>query len=331
MPFARAGYHVTRSGRDLEVDLALTRLAFRGRNAALCVVTDVTGVAELERRFRLLVEHSADGITLVGEGGIVRYMSPGAERILGLEPGALLGTRALDNLHPDDDVTTPLKPGDTVVYTPRVRHTDGSWRWIESVATNLTHDPAVRAIVVNTRDITARHDAVLLMRRSEENFRRLIEGVPVAMFVHHDGVFVYVNPAAVAMLGYAQSSDLIGHSVLDFVHPDDHEMARRRIALPAFEGVSPRAEARMLRGDGSLAFCEGQGLDARLRRQAVVRRTRARHHRAPRAVREDGARRSHVVGRNARRGCRARDQQPACLCDEEHGAARTGAAEVARR
>jgi diguanylate cyclase (GGDEF)-like protein len=38
----------------------------------------------------------------------------------------------------------------------RVEHADGSWRWIEVVAKNLTDDPAVGGLVVNYRDITTR-------------------------------------------------------------------------------------------------------------------------------------------------------------------------------
>ena len=36
----------------------------------------------------------------------------------------------------------------------RVKHADGSWRWIEAVGKNLLDDPAVGGVVVNYRDIT---------------------------------------------------------------------------------------------------------------------------------------------------------------------------------
>ena len=247
--------HVTKSGAAIGVEVALTELSFRGRPAVLGVVTEVP--IDPDRRFRLLVEHSADGISLLGADGIVTYMSPGAERILGLEPGELVGTPARANMHPEDEIgATGPRPGETKVVTNRARHRDGSYRWIESISTNLTHDPAVRAIVANFRDITTRHDAELLMRRSEENFRRLIERSPSATFVHRDGRFLYVNPAAVAMLGYQHQTDLIGHDVLELIHPGDHELARDRLSRTAID--SAPAEARMIRADGSVAILEGQ-------------------------------------------------------------------------
>src|SRR5439155_13893630 len=47
----------------------------------------------------------------------------------------------------------------------RLRHKDGSWRWVDAVGTNLLDEPSVRAIVVNHRDVTAQKEAD---RRKEE-------------------------------------------------------------------------------------------------------------------------------------------------------------------
>jgi len=41
----------------------------------------------------------------------------------------------------------------------RVRHAEGGYRWIEAVANNLSLDPAVGGIVVNSRDVTERKRA----------------------------------------------------------------------------------------------------------------------------------------------------------------------------
>jgi hypothetical protein len=43
-----------------------------------------------------------------------------------------------------------------VVIDARLRHKDGSWRWVEGRVTNLLENPAVRAVVSNFRDITER-------------------------------------------------------------------------------------------------------------------------------------------------------------------------------
>ena len=47
-------------------------------------------------------------------------------------------------------------PGGTAEFAFRVRHGDGTWRWLEGIATNLLDDPAVQGVVINARDVTER-------------------------------------------------------------------------------------------------------------------------------------------------------------------------------
>ena len=42
-------------------------------------------------------------------------------------------------------------PGRSVKAELRVRRADGTWRWLESVATNMFDEPSVRAIVRTSR------------------------------------------------------------------------------------------------------------------------------------------------------------------------------------
>ncbi len=118
-----------------------------------------------ERRFRALIEHNADGIALIDLTGTVRYVSPAAEHILGFALTDFPDADALAFVHPHDreDVLktlTMLQTGATTATIElRLRHRDGTWRWVEAVLSNLIAEPAVGAIVVNYRDITARRTA----------------------------------------------------------------------------------------------------------------------------------------------------------------------------
>jgi diguanylate cyclase (GGDEF)-like protein/PAS domain S-box-containing protein len=117
-----------------------------------------------EQRFRALIEHATDGIALFDEGGRLTYVAPSFARILGHGPeDAAVG---LDLVHPDDraavrQVAASLRTrsGESLALEHRVRHADGSWRWIEATATNLLGEPAVEAVVANFRDVTERHAA----------------------------------------------------------------------------------------------------------------------------------------------------------------------------
>jgi signal transduction histidine kinase len=57
----------------------------------------------------------------------------------------------------------------------RIRNANGSWRYLEAVAENLLGDPAVRGVVVNSRDITKRIETEKELQRSLEVLLALYE------------------------------------------------------------------------------------------------------------------------------------------------------------
>ena len=256
-----AARHRTKSGRILDVEVDIARIQFGGRDASYVIITDVTNVREIERRLRMFIEHSHEGMSMSGLDGNTIYMSPGGERMLGLTRGQQIGRPGIELMHPDDVAKfEPIPPGKTRVHRVRARHADGTWRWIESSATNLTHDPAVKAWVSNFRDVTARVEAEEALRRSEANFRVLAERAPTAIFVHRDGMIVYMNPTGIAMLGYDRAEEIVGTPVTDIVHPDDLASVRARITHTARHGGGAPGEARMRKRDGSWVVADGEGI-----------------------------------------------------------------------
>jgi diguanylate cyclase (GGDEF)-like protein/PAS domain S-box-containing protein len=133
----------------------------------------VAALSQSEERFRSLVQNGSDLIVLLTADGIVRYVSPSVERLLGYRPEELLGTNGFSWIHPDDvaevqrgfirRLTEPDAP--RLMGDFRVRHRDGSWRAMDMLSSNLVDNPSVRGIVVNMRDITER-------RKMEEQLKR---------------------------------------------------------------------------------------------------------------------------------------------------------------
>lgn len=123
-------------------------------------------VAASERRFRALIERSADACVLLNAAGVVQYVSPSITRLLGYAPDALIGTSTFDLIHPDDVALMQqvfgrivATPGATETAEYRLRGKDGLWRWFEGTGTNLLDEPSVQAIVGNFHDITDRHES----------------------------------------------------------------------------------------------------------------------------------------------------------------------------
>jgi diguanylate cyclase (GGDEF)-like protein/PAS domain S-box-containing protein len=147
-----------------------TRMALETFAGELGIALESAGLAaRLARRdvdawYRSLIDNAADAITVLERDGTIRYQTPSIEDILGFPPEALAGTKLVDAVHPDDREWVRAqfdrirrRPGaadGSVVM--RWRHRDGSYRSVESRAANLLGDPAVKGIVVNSRDVTDR-------------------------------------------------------------------------------------------------------------------------------------------------------------------------------
>lgn len=114
-----------------------------------------------ERRFHALIEHSLDAIALIDGTSKITYMSASTESVLGYKPNELVGTEGLAIVHKDYRENTKnilidlvSVPGKTVSLETVVKKKSGHLIWVEARLTNLLHDPAIGAIVVNFRDIT---------------------------------------------------------------------------------------------------------------------------------------------------------------------------------
>lgn len=216
-----------KDGRPIEVEGV--SIVLRGQDGEIsgyvAVNRDVTErrraeerLRSQEARFRALIEGSADALVLLDRDGEATYVSPSVERILGFSPRELERTGLrLDLLHPDDrtlfqgDLQESFaKPRQPVRATYRVRHRNGSWRWVEASITNLLDNPVVEAIVCHVQDVTERAEAAERQTASESRYRLLFDANPVPMWVfdRETLVFLDVNEAAIRHYGFSREEFL---------------------------------------------------------------------------------------------------------------------------
>ncbi len=143
---------------------------------AACHSRDITEKIKAERqviviakRFRALVENSADAVAILSPDGSASYVSPSIQKVLGYTEEEGMNLNMFTIMHPDDVATVepawlqmlagrgPPVP----VITCRIWHKNGTWRWMEGILTNLMLDSSINGIVNNFRDITEKKLAAL--------------------------------------------------------------------------------------------------------------------------------------------------------------------------
>ncbi len=105
--------------------------------------------------------------------------------------------------------------------------------------------------------ITERELSEAALRESEERYRKLVEFSPYAIAIHSQGKIVFINVAGAKLVGAVNPEQLIGKSVMDFVHPDYQEIVRERIRLMREEGKNVSStEEKFIKLDGSVIDVE---------------------------------------------------------------------------
>jgi diguanylate cyclase (GGDEF)-like protein/PAS domain S-box-containing protein len=111
--------------------------------------------------FRSLVQHSSDVTLVLGADRRIRYASPASSRVLGVDPDQLIGTCLAAHAAPADRplldalfARLAATPGVHADAQLRVRHADGTLRWLDIVGADRSDNPGVHGIVLNARDIT---------------------------------------------------------------------------------------------------------------------------------------------------------------------------------
>src|SRR5690606_29861272 len=130
-------------------------------NTLIC--TDINASKRSEARFRALVEHAGDIISLTDISARFRFTSPAMEKVLGYTQSELLQKSFFQLVH-SDSLEKFKETFEYLVKNPEQLisgefgfiHKDGHDVWLEGKMVNMLTDGNVHAIVSNLRDITER-------------------------------------------------------------------------------------------------------------------------------------------------------------------------------
>lgn len=98
------------------------------------------------------------------------------------------------------------------------------------------------------------------LRESEERYRHLVDLSPDTILVHRKGNIAFINPAGVKLFGATRPEQVLGRSLLDFIHPDDVPVVKARMQRVRSGGRAERIEQTFRRLDGQTVEIEATAI-----------------------------------------------------------------------
>ena len=212
---------------------------------------------EREGLFSAVVESSNDAIITKLLDGTITGWNGAAERLFGFTAAEAIG-KSINIIVPPDrrdevrNIVERISRGEPIEHfeTSRVRK-DGSTVDVSlSISPIRSASGKIVGISKAARDITESKRTQHALSQEIEERRRIFDSSNDLILVTDTaGNFIQVSPSVTAILGY-QPSDMIGHSAVEFIHPDDLEHTRREMRA-ARRGQSKRNfETRYVNKEG---------------------------------------------------------------------------------
>ncbi|MCB2376484.1 PAS domain S-box protein [Hymenobacter sp. BT635] len=244
-------------------------------------LTDITARYQAERALehsRLFAQRINDTIPnlvllLDLEESRLLYCNSQSQGLLGYSEVEMvaLGTRVLPTFLQPDDLRAILQrvpelqctaDGQTLESEYRVRHRDGSWRWMKFKSTPFRRHPdgRVRQMVASAEDVTTRRCIEARLRQSQLFVERIASTVPNLIYIFdiEEGHNVYCNQFVEQVLGYSEADlQSMGSSLLaQFAPPDQLLLLLDHFAQIAqcADGETRSLELYLCHRDGSLRW-----------------------------------------------------------------------------
>jgi len=216
-----------------------------------------------EQMLRQITNAMQDIVVLTDENAIIRYITPSVYRVAGVLPETIIGQSAYSILDQSQsrrfqELSAAARPENSSAQTEfNYLHPDGRSLMME-VSINFLFDSEDhdRGAVAGIRDVTDRRRAEQAVRESEQMLRQITNAMQdVVAFADSDGIIRYVTPSLKQMLGY-EAEQIMGHSFLDFVHPEDHILVQQAVAQALRRKASYRLEYRYRHAQGAVVWIE---------------------------------------------------------------------------
>jgi PAS domain S-box-containing protein len=235
-------YFLRKDGTTFPGELSVALFTSGGRKKIIGAVRDISERHQKEEELRqtklrlqhILASNPAVIYTCNPTGDCATtFISENVKAELGYESRQFTQNREfwIDHIHPDDvphvkaEFAKLVEQGSHVLEY-RFRHKNGGYRWMRDELRLLFGEEGKSVEVVGSwTDITDMKQAEEALRKSEQQFRDLIENSPIGISIFQDKQFVYQNPEQLRING--PSSNKCIFQDLEKIHPDDLAKVKR--------------------------------------------------------------------------------------------------------
>ncbi|HET9166464.1 MAG TPA: PAS domain S-box protein [Candidatus Angelobacter sp.] len=135
-----------------------------------------------EKWFRTLIHNISDVVALIDAEGLLRFVNPRMEIVLGYKSADVLGRNIFDFIHPEDIPRATLeysetlqRQGEGVPSVLRLRHITGAWVPFEIIANNQLTDPEIQGVIFTARDVRYREEVEEAIRSANVDVQQSAE------------------------------------------------------------------------------------------------------------------------------------------------------------
>ncbi len=250
---------------EIEVNSDFIRDDHGNPISQLIIIRDISDRKASEKKlqnsealYRSIISASPDMITFTDLQGNILFSSPNVSAISGYSDSqGFLNHSFLDFIIPDEReaaksrIEKMFQGIQTGIREYRAIKADGTLFDIE-VNSDFIYDAEGNktSMVFITRDITARKTAEEKLKKSEEQYRNLVETINDVIYeIDPGGNIKFVSPSVIHVLGY-EIEEVLGRNIFEFIHPDDVEEIRNSLKNINDKSYS-FMEYRYIRKDGS--------------------------------------------------------------------------------
>ncbi|WP_051235904.1 PAS domain-containing protein [Paenibacillus pinihumi] len=210
---------------------------YPSRNGLFIIMRNLNAVRPVmpedsRQLFRMLPYHALDIICYTDQAGRFKYVSPAAHKLLGYRPFMLLGDDVLEFVHPDDRrhvgealTGSSLKGSEELMFTCRLRHTNGMYYWFEASIRRIIGPENERGYNFTSiwRNITRRKE----LEERLSITRRL--GRFGCWERNLNNVYTYWSPEIFSIFGIESESPPDFNTLMGHIYPDDRERVRMTV------------------------------------------------------------------------------------------------------